>query len=925
MLKVQIPVTTQNVLRSWDVLLREYDIAPVLDEYNSPINRNPIYKYDDDGKPIGYVTKNVQKTYEVNNKEYFKIKGDYMAMINSFREKSSDQFIGGMPVQIEKDCVKQLLRRNKFNPNEMAYSITLKVDGERFLMFIDLDSDFYLIDRSTNIFYLTDNGVKINLGDMPRPCLLDGELVEHSEGVYEFLVFDILFYPNKEGVLTSWIYQPYAERYYVASNAVNYISKQFNCTLKQFFPINLVTKTTDIYKLITNETNITRKKYFKPALVSDGLILQPNDTAYVTFREWNKYNNVQFKWKPSSQLTIDFRIKKITNKKWVLCSSTGMPFMVQQGKNDPVPATCIPSDKDATLYHDNEVVEFKYQEKRNPQKNMFTPMRSRSEKSANGYKTIMSTLYAIAHPFDLDDLSIPMAILEKGNYEKPGLSVILNSMFSKGELILFALKAQNMLFFKGNKSDQPMAVTNNIIEETNENVDQDDPEIGLDDINNFSEDMESRFERIERLEFKTDEQEEIEAIEMRILQVIANNDTDYNDANIEEIERLNERIKQLKNKIKEDSERHEREELQALNLVEVLDPETEAEIKEIKEQLEFYKDSTAGPLTKTGKRIFVLKRKLEELNKRKQLEIRESRFGKGKKGKKGKRYSRFGLTDDELIEKAEIEEQLENFTYSNVPGVPGVQSRIRYLTNRLAELKGLKRIETEKTTIIDKVVKSSSSEIGQIKNIYKNYVDNYSPNMELEFRIFTSTKKNGGMDKTNFFYLLDFLWDRFPHETKDTIDIYLNVYSKNSKTRSTYSSYDNLMKKKSDENLKKIDIESFLLSKSIGETYNGLGFKLSLSEERPSEVVVKQKNQIQENVVTNMIRAKHRISFKLNELWRVDATFVKTSYSLTDLHMKNDSYEFECEYTGGPNVSPNEFVKSVSDIVMVIFSNASYC
>ena len=50
--------------------------------------------------------------------------------------------------------------------------------------------------------------------------------------------------------------------------------------------------------------------------------------------------------------------------------------------------------------------------------------------------------------------------------------------------------------------------------------------------------------------------------------------------------------------------------------------------------------------------------------------------------------------NDELIEKAEIEEQLENFTYSNVPGVPGVQSRIRYLTNRLAELKGLKRIET---------------------------------------------------------------------------------------------------------------------------------------------------------------------------------------------------------------------------------------
>jgi hypothetical protein len=595
-----------------------------------------------------------------NNPEYFSIKKQYLTMIEPFREKESDQFIGGMPIQIESDCIKQLIRVNKYT-NQLVYSMTLKADGERYLLFINTNHDVYLIDRSTDIYYLK-NYKKIP-NDIKTPLLLDGELIEHSTGKFEYIAFDILFYPDKLNQVRSCILQNFSIRYSILNEVVNIISPHFPCTLKKWFPITDILLTPNIYRYITNETNKDRKKRGLVALKSDGIILQPNDGVYVTFREWNKYNNVQFKWKPSDQLTIDFQIKVISKNEWVLLSNTGMPYMIQQPKGrKPEPATCFPTPKEAALYSDNDVVEFTFQEKENPQRNLFNPSRLRNEKRANGYKTIMSTMNSIENPFNLEQLKDPIKVITSNEIKtKEGLKKVL-SVFTKSDLILMILNKNKDLFF-------------------------------------------------------------------------------------------------------------------------------------------------------------------------------------------------------------------------------------------------------------------NQSDIQKIKKIYNILV---GENLELEFRIFTNTKKNIVIDKTNFYYLLDFLWDSFEHSYSETIDIYLNkIYPNKKKYRSTYNSIEDVLKGKSLENIAKQTLESFT-SKYEAKLYNDLGFKLDISSEEPSGKLIKLKNQIDNEVFTNMIRSKKRYSFYL-DLWRIDLTRIKTGYVLDEIASKNDTYECECEFIGPTNISFEVFLKSMNDVYMLILSNSSYC
>ena len=107
---------------------------------------------------------------------------------------------------------------------------------------------------------------------------------------------------------------------------------------------------------LIKETNKLRPKESK--LEADGINLQPFDTPYVPYGPWNKYNNVQFKWKPSNQLTIDFKIKIVGLNEWTLLTKTDQPFNINQPDGNPLPATCIPTDAQKLKYHDSEVVEY---------------------------------------------------------------------------------------------------------------------------------------------------------------------------------------------------------------------------------------------------------------------------------------------------------------------------------------------------------------------------------------------------------------------------------------------------------------------------------------------------------------------------------------------------------------------------------------
>ena len=86
----------------------------------------------------------------VPNPEYLQIKNEYIKLISTVpNENSQEEFIGGMPIQLEKGCLKQLIKLK-------TYVMTLKVDGERYLLFLASNGFLYLIDRSTNFYFFID-------------------------------------------------------------------------------------------------------------------------------------------------------------------------------------------------------------------------------------------------------------------------------------------------------------------------------------------------------------------------------------------------------------------------------------------------------------------------------------------------------------------------------------------------------------------------------------------------------------------------------------------------------------------------------------------------------------------------------------------------------------------------------------------------
>ena len=644
-----IPINRDVLLRSWKIPHAIYKVAPVYSESGKLLNKAEYYG----SREVSFTSDDL--TYQVNNPEYFQIKLDYIQLINNYREKIQDQFIGGMPVQIEGDCVRQLLRITPYT-NQLAYSITLKLDGERFLMYINNKSNVYLLDRSTNI---TDLGTYF---PGLQNCILDGELVTHLDGSREYFIFDIIFYNGY-----STMSYDYHNRYIYSKEFLRQIpdTPGFSCSLKEWFPITKILETNDIYKLIKDLTNKTRASQKKPLLIADGLILQPNDGNYVPFREWNTYNNVQFKWKPPDQLTVDFKIKIVTDKKWILLTGTNEQYMISQSQGDPLPAVCEPTKDDLMRYSDGEVVEFQLKRRANPQRNLFVAIRSRNEKKANSYRTIMSTLNAIGNNFKLDSLKEAFKSITSP-FTKDSFKKILVH-FSYSDLILWSLYFQKSMFF-------------------------------------------------------------------------------------------------------------------------------------------------------------------------------------------------------------------------------------------------------------------TPKEIESIKEVYLKIPDVKNPEFECRIYNFTKNKKSGlNINKSEFFYLHDFFWRSFPMEMENTVDLYLNTFSK-IKNRSTYNDLENVYSQNPILSTAKQSIKSYSLvpSDPKNKLYNNLTMKIDLSTEEPSDKIIGIKSQLDTRKVTNNIRIKSRKSFRINELWRVDFTRIKTSYSISDVLEKNELYELECEYIGG-NIPFDDFIKSLNDLYIIILSNSSYC
>ena len=386
----------------------------MLEKVKIPVYNDIVLKTRTIDSQEGY-----KKTID-ENKEYFTVKNEYMKLIHDFRENESDQFIGGMPVQLQKDCLGQLLRGTHYQ--KLIYGITLKVNGVRHLMYVSKTGMVYFIDRITNFYYFKrPDQSSIQLQPTEFPFLFDGELVFHEQTKrWEFLVFDVLFYEDR-GKLYNWMSNNYYDRLFILDKAITKdlygVFTEFDITLKTWFPIERIKDTNDIYKYVIEETNKERKLLKKPILEEDGLILQPFDGNYVTFREWNVYNNVQFKWKPPSELTVDFKIKFNPENKnqWWLLTKSEQNYDVKQPDGTTVHAIIIPTELQKKLYIEGDVVECKLKEQTNPERNIFIPLNKREDKNeGNSLQTIMSTMEVVQNKFTLDILKPAILAITTG-------------------------------------------------------------------------------------------------------------------------------------------------------------------------------------------------------------------------------------------------------------------------------------------------------------------------------------------------------------------------------------------------------------------------------------------------------------------------------------------------------------------------------
>ena len=362
---------------------------------------------------------------ESNNPEYIRVLNDYLFVTQKY-QTGSREFIGGMPVTLENDCFKQLLRVD--SNNTFVYNMTLKVDGERYLLFLSTYGSLYLIDRRLNFYiFIRPDGSRLpNI--LIKPFLFDGELVQFKGSKkYEFLLFDVLMYQGE-----SFIEQNYHVRLDVISQAfLNVLFGYFepsgiHISVKSWFPITDINKGNgDIYKYIETQTNKSRKD----KLLADGLILQPFDTPYVISGPWNKFNNVVFKWKPAEDQTMDFKIKIEAPNKWVLLTRSGYPFTMPV---TGVPAICKPTEANKRDFSDGDVAEFLF----NHKTGLFKIVRARPNKEANSKDSILSIFNFINNPFTLDQISLSLESMVTGKNLKQALlglskSNLILSIFSK--------------------------------------------------------------------------------------------------------------------------------------------------------------------------------------------------------------------------------------------------------------------------------------------------------------------------------------------------------------------------------------------------------------------------------------------------------------------------------------------------------------
>lgn len=361
---------------------------------------------------------------------------------------------------------------------------------EKTVYFIDRSMDIFTLVSKSNVQF---NKVKLPkmLLDGEMVFFKDKKgyfnLPQRETDSLSFMVFDILFGPPdlyfrdiftetephfKESVAMSgpiggprWDYHSrysVLTKLFIPSSENNYLpplpmksidSDFFRFELKSILSIRFFAGEKNLSKVVQDQFKTNRKSYYdfliqktdnnklntlnkslkNSKIDFDGIIFTPIDTQYL-FGSWTDYKNILYKWKPSEEQTVDFRIKK-TNET-VKIPDTSQSFIKTKvffrrydkrsksdqyiewspGKNEPR-FGIIPND---IMVEDGAVCEFVVDLKNN----YFKFNRVRELKGANALLTIKSIIDVVKSPVNID--IIGSILSEEPKSEKVKLNILTN-------------------------------------------------------------------------------------------------------------------------------------------------------------------------------------------------------------------------------------------------------------------------------------------------------------------------------------------------------------------------------------------------------------------------------------------------------------------------------------------------------------------
>lgn len=243
-----------------------------------------------------------------NNTEEIVI-ADYTKLVgiaNKNTRNMSQLFIVANPITLDR---KNLLET--YQPNILSnYAITLKADGERYLLYANGKGEMYLIDSSMHV---KDSGIR---DELYTETLIEGEYLADKS---LFLAYDILFDHGNDVRDLPLIAQNGKDR-------LTYLLKY----VKNHKSNGVITVEEKVYKHganifeMSNELWSNRMNYKYDV---DGLIYVPANLSYPkNAGTWDKL----FKWKPEEYNSIDFLVKVEKNEKGI---PIRMPYVKYDADN----------------------------------------------------------------------------------------------------------------------------------------------------------------------------------------------------------------------------------------------------------------------------------------------------------------------------------------------------------------------------------------------------------------------------------------------------------------------------------------------------------------------------------------------------------------------------------------------------------------